>query len=39
VSATPDDAQDVEIDETYVGGNADSAGAFKNKTIVMGLKI
>ncbi len=28
----------VEIDETFVGGKADRAGAFKNKTIVMGLK-
>jgi transposase len=28
----------VEIDETYVGGKAGRANAFKNKTIVMGLK-
>ncbi len=28
----------VEIDETFVGGEADHANAFKNQTIVMGLK-
>jgi transposase len=28
----------VEIDETFVGGKADRANTFKNKTIVMGLK-
>jgi hypothetical protein len=28
----------VEVDETFVGGKSDRANAFKNKTIVMGLK-